>query len=60
MNIDHIYETLGWRPRESLESGLLKTVTWYLDNPEWVSALLSESGYQQWLGKNYKGRKEII
>jgi dTDP-glucose 4,6-dehydratase len=34
MNIDKIRRELGWRPRESFESGLEKTVRWYIDNVE--------------------------
>jgi len=32
-----IHAELGWRPRETFTSGLRKTITWYLDNPEWGS-----------------------
>jgi len=34
-----IARQLGWRPAESFESGLEKTVRWYLDNPDWVAAV---------------------
>ena len=36
-----IERELGWRPQESLESGLRKTVAWYLENPEWLEAVTS-------------------
>jgi dTDP-glucose 4,6-dehydratase len=36
-----IERELGWRPRESFESGLRKTVRWYLDNPDWWGAIRS-------------------
>lgn len=36
-----IERELGWRPQETFESGLRKTVQWYLDNPEWWSRVLS-------------------
>jgi dTDP-glucose 4,6-dehydratase len=36
-----IERELGWRPRESFESGLRKTVQWYLDNPDWWGAIRS-------------------
>ena len=42
-----IARELGWRPRESLESGLRKTVRWYLDNPGWVESLRARSGYDR-------------
>jgi dTDP-glucose 4,6-dehydratase len=36
-----IQNQLGWRPRESFESGLKKTVGWYLDNKEWLTRVMS-------------------
>lgn len=36
-----IERELGWRPRETFDSGLRKTVRWYLDNPEWWQRVLS-------------------
>jgi dTDP-glucose 4,6-dehydratase len=36
-----IERELGWRPRESFETGLRKTVQWYLDNPDWWGAIRS-------------------
>jgi dTDP-glucose 4,6-dehydratase len=32
---------LGWEPKENFESGLLKTIQWYLDNPNWVEQVRS-------------------
>jgi dTDP-glucose 4,6-dehydratase len=50
-----IQRDLGWQPRESFESGLLKTIQWYLDNPTWVEQV--ESGaYQTWIAQNYADR----
>ena len=47
---------LGWRPIETFETGLRKTVQWYLDNSEWVSNV--ESGaYREWIARNYEGRQ---
>ena len=46
---------LGWRPRESFESGLEKTVKWYLDNAEWVARVKSGE-YRRWLELNYATR----
>jgi dTDP-glucose 4,6-dehydratase len=46
---------LSWRPRESFESGIRKTVRWYLDNMEWVSNVTS-GAYQQWIAVNYAAR----
>jgi len=45
----------GWTPRESFESGLRKTVKWYLDNTAWVEQVRSGE-YLKWIEKNYGGR----
>jgi dTDP-glucose 4,6-dehydratase len=36
-----IERELGWRPAETFDSGIRKTVAWYLDNPQWWQAILS-------------------
>jgi dTDP-glucose 4,6-dehydratase len=46
---------LGWHAAESFETGLRKTVEWYLDNPEWLKDVTS-GAYQQWVSKNYADR----
>jgi dTDP-glucose 4,6-dehydratase len=50
-----IERELGWIPRESFETGLARTVDWYLDNPEWVRSVKSGE-YQRWIERNYGGR----
>ncbi|WP_341961925.1 dTDP-glucose 4,6-dehydratase [Pseudomonas sp. RC10] len=50
-----IQRELGWVPADTFESGLRKTVQWYLENPEWVSHVKSGS-YQQWIDKHYAKR----
>ena len=47
-----IEQQLGWKPAETFETGIRKTVQWYLDNPEWVSNVLS-GGYRDWVNKQY-------
>ena len=49
-----IKRELGWVPLESFETGLRKTVEWYLNNQEWVSRVQSGE-YQSWLEKQYQG-----
>lgn len=56
MDIRKIGEELGWRPRESLETGLRRTVQWYLQNPGWVAAVREQPGYREWLEQNYTAR----
>ena len=46
---------LGWSPRESFESGLARTVRWYLDNAAWVAQVRSGE-YRRWIEKNYDKR----
>ena len=54
MDIGKISRELGWQPRESFESGLAKTVRWYLKNPEWVTSVQS-GAYREWLALQYGG-----
>jgi len=43
---------LGWRPAETFDTGIRKTVEWYLNNPVWVEGVVSGS-YRDWLQKQY-------
>lgn len=43
---------LGWKPAETFETGIRKTVQWYLDNQEWVASVQS-GAYRDWVSKNY-------
>lgn len=56
MNIEKIARELGWRPTQSLQSGLEKTVDWYLENEAWVTPIRKQLDYQQWVVKNYEQR----
>ncbi len=47
---------LGWCAQESFETGLRKTVEWYLANAAWVEGVTS-GAYQQWVRQNYGGRE---
>ena len=55
MDFSKIAIQLGWAPSETFESGLRKTVAWYLDNPEWVAHVTS-GAYRHWIEKNYANR----
>ncbi|MEP7070726.1 MAG: dTDP-glucose 4,6-dehydratase [Usitatibacter sp.] len=46
---------LGWRPNETFDTGLAKTVRWYLDHAEWVAQVKS-GAYRDWLEVNYAAR----
>ena len=52
MDCSKIEAELGWGPRESFESGIRKTVSWYLENEAWVQAVTSGS-YRQWMAAQY-------
>ena len=43
INASKIKEDLGWEPHETFESGIRKTVKWYLENNEWVKSIKAES-----------------
>ena len=43
---------LGWSPAETFDTGIKKTVQWYLDNPVWIEGVVSGS-YREWLQKQY-------
>jgi dTDP-glucose 4,6-dehydratase len=47
-----IHRELGWKPAETFESGIRKTVQWYLANPEWVAHVQS-GAYRNWIGQQY-------
>ena len=47
-----IERELGWRPNETFESGIRKTVHWYLDNPDWVAHVQS-GAYREWVQTQY-------
>ena len=50
-----IERELAWRPKETFATGILKTVQWYLEHPEWVANVQS-GAYRDWVSKNYEGR----
>ena len=55
IDASRIERELGWRPAETFETGISKTVQWYLDNTAWVTHV--QSGvYRHWVEKNYKER----
>jgi len=47
-----IERELGWKPAETFETGIAKTVTWYLANQDWVANVQS-GGYRDWVEKQY-------
>ena len=53
INTSKIERELEWKPKETFESGLLKTVFWYLENQDWCSSILSGE-YLNWVKKQYQ------
>ena len=52
MDASKIERELGWRPKETFETGIRKTVRWYLDNNEWVNRVTS-GDYRKWIETQY-------
>ena len=50
-----IARELGWKPRETFETGLERTIRWYLDNPKWIAEVKS-GAYREWVDLNYGKR----
>jgi dTDP-glucose 4,6-dehydratase len=52
-----IERELSWTPRETFESGLRKTVRWYIESSEWVNGIRT-GAYRDWIERNYQHRSE--
>lgn len=52
MDISKAELQLGYRPKETFETGITKTVQWYLDHPDWWSAIM-DGRYRDWIKTNY-------
>jgi dTDP-glucose 4,6-dehydratase len=53
-----IQRELGWKPRETFETGMRKTILWYLENSGWVEDVTS-GAYQKWVTDNYHAREAV-
>ncbi len=58
IDANKIARDLGWKPQETFETGLRKTVEWYLSNDVWVKGVTSGE-YQHWVQKNYADREAV-
>ena len=56
MHIAKIRDELGWNPRFSLETGMVRTIEWYLEHTEWIDAIKKQTNYQEWIERNYEKR----
>ena len=52
MDASKIQSELGWRPKETFETGMRKTIQWYLDNDVWIQSVTS-GAYRQWMATQY-------
>ena len=57
MDIQKVNKELGWKPSVSLEEGIIRTVSWYLDHPEWIEKIRNKGSYQDWVKDNYQERE---
>ena len=55
INATKIKTELGWKPAETLETGLKKTISWYLNNQDWIKSIQS-GDYKNWIDINYRER----
>ena len=55
INFSKLTEELDWLPDESFETGINKTIQWYLDNRAWVEQVRSGEYYQNWMKQHYQG-----
>jgi len=55
IDVSKIKNELGWTPKESFETGIRKTVRWYLDNMSWVEKI-TKTEYKSWIKTNYVKR----
>jgi dTDP-glucose 4,6-dehydratase len=53
-----ITRELGWKPEQQFESGIRKTVQWFLQHMDWVNDVRS-GAYQQWIELNYAERLSL-
>ena len=56
IDFSKLTKNLGWLPDESFETGIKKTIQWYLDNRSWVEKVKSGEYYQNWIKQHYEGR----
>lgn len=56
INAQKIERELNWKPTETFDTGIRKTIAWYLNHPQWI-ADVQTGAYRTWLEKNYHGRQ---
>jgi dTDP-glucose 4,6-dehydratase len=56
INASKIERELGWRPAETFDSGIARTIDWYLAHPDWIAGVQS-GAYREWIDTQYSDRK---
>ncbi len=56
IDISKVQSELSWTPTHTLESGLQKTIRWYLSNASWLDTISGSGDFSQWIQNNYKAR----
>lgn len=59
VNIDKIQCDMQWSPKENIETGLLTTIQWYLNNSDWLNSS-NNNHYKEWVNQNYSNRDTIF
>ncbi|MDP1934650.1 MAG: dTDP-glucose 4,6-dehydratase [Nitrosomonas sp.] len=54
INATKIERELNWKPAETFETGIRKTIQWYLNNQQWIADIQTGT-YREWIDKNYLG-----
>jgi len=57
MDISRMQEELNWNPKETLESGLRKTINWYLSHISWLESILQDEEFKDWIRANYSDQR---
>lgn len=57
IDINKIRSELGWYPKTNLYEGLRKTISWYIENPEWVKLVTGKTDYADWIKTNYSNKR---
>jgi dTDP-glucose 4,6-dehydratase len=55
IDFSKLTDELGWLPQETFESGIRKTIQWYLDHQAWVDQIKNGAHYQRWMKQQYGG-----
>jgi dTDP-glucose 4,6-dehydratase len=55
IDFSKLSDELGWLPQETFESGIRKTIEWYLDHQDWVEQIKNGAHYQRWMKQQYGG-----